>query len=526
MPAAGVSMVIPQLVASDPRTKYCLYRSQAKNFVNPFVQRLIGTLRGVTFAARGDMDRMRRLYGLTSLLGVLLAAALIFFFVRKVAIDDIVELAERSNIALAQSVLGLVKHDLVGFVQSAEDVTPGQPRSLPSGLDEAINDLMANPAVVRLKIYNAAGVVAFSTRFAQLGDRHEENGGFESAMEGKVVSSLAYRDAFNPFDRRTEDDNLIQTYIPVRRSATEPIIGVFEIYTDANPLVSRNERASLQILAGVGAILALLYLALLSVVRGASRVIERQQQTIRERTAALEMLSAQMLSSEEEEKRRIALELHEGLAQTLCSVKLHLEDRLDRLRDDRSGGSEERVIPILQIAIEDVRNLAARLRPSSLDELGLLPTIEWLCDNFERLHPDTTVERNVALGEDDTPSPLKIVIYRVIESAFRNIARHSSSGRIQLGLGIANDAIQLTLNHSPRDAAYLAGLLRNDGEDSLRFAKIQEQVTLSGGSFDVRYNAARGVDLRARWLRVSLRDDLPKQAVIPRGRASRAPLES
>src|SRR2546423_8884865 len=90
------------------------------------------------------MNRMLRFYGLSSLLGVVLAAALIFFFVRKVAIDDIVELAERSNIALAQSVLGLVKHDLVEFLQSTRDVTSGplDARKLPSGLDQAINDLM------------------------------------------------------------------------------------------------------------------------------------------------------------------------------------------------------------------------------------------------------------------------------------------------------------------------------------------------------------------------------------------------
>src|SRR2546423_4003056 len=270
---------------------------------------------------------------------------------------------------------------------------------------------MGNPAVVRLKIYNAGGVVVFSTKFEQLGERHEKNGGFESALAGRVVSSLTYRDSFNPFDRQTEDDNLIQSYIPVRRSATEPIVGVFEIYTDGNPLVSRNERAELQILAGVGAILALLYIALLYVVRGASRIIERQQQTIRERTAALELLSAQMLSSEQQEKRRMALELHEGLAQTLCSIKVHLEDRLERLRGGDANGAEERVIPILQRAIDDVRNLASRLRPSSLDELGLLPTLEWLCHSFEQRHPDMRVHQNLALPQADPPAPLKIVIF-------------------------------------------------------------------------------------------------------------------
>jgi signal transduction histidine kinase len=467
-----------------------------------------------TVLLEAEMNRMLRLYGLSSLLGVLLAAALLFLVVRKVAIDDVVELAERSNIALAQSVLGLVKPDLVHFLQSAKDVNAGGAAAskLPSRLAEAINHLMGNPAVARLKIYNAGGAVVFSTKFQQMGKLREKNAGFESAMTGKVVSSLTYRDAVNPYDRETEDDNLIQTYIPVRSSATEPIVGVFEIYTDGNPLVARNQRAKLQILAGVGAILALLYVALLCVVRHASRVSERQQQTIRERTTALELLSAQMLGSEEEEKRRIALELQEGLAQTLCSIKVHLEDRLQRVYD----AAEDRVIPILQSAIDHVRNLASRLRPSSLDELGLLPTIDWLCDTFERMHPDMRVDKTVALHEDDTPSPLKIVVYRVIESAFRNIAEHPGSGHVELGLRLAGDAIVLTLNHSPRDAGYLA---RQDGNQDLGFAKIQEQVALSGGSFEIKYNAAQGVNLRASWLRVSLQDALPDQGAVAQPRA-------
>jgi signal transduction histidine kinase len=305
-------------------------------------------------------------------------------------------------------------------------------------------------------------------------------------------------------------------------------MGVLEIYTDATALVSRNERASLQILAVVGMILALLYLALLSVVRGASRVIERQQQTIHERTAALEILSAQLLSSEEEEKRRIALELHEGLAQTLCSVKLHLEDRLARLRDASAEASEEHVIPILQNAINDVRNLASRLRPSSLDELGLLPTITWLCENFERLHVDTPIEQCLTLSEEDAPSPLKIVIYRVIESALRNIARRSASGRIRLALGLAAEGLELNIDHTPSDLGYLGGMLRRK-DDELGFAKIQEQVALSGGRFELAYNASRGVRLRARWslsLADPLGEDLAELAAMARPRAMRARLDS
>ena len=445
------------------------------------------------------MNRMLRLYGLTSLVGVVLAATLIFVCVRKVTVDHIVELAERSNIALAQSVLGLVREDLVDFLQQADE--RDAPPKLPEGLASAINDLMSNPVVMRVKLFSSSGVVAFSTRFDETGQREDDNPRFRGALAGSVMSHLK------------PEDNLLRSYIPVRRSATDPIVGVLEIYTDANPVISRTERAELQMLAAVGLILAALYIALLWVVRGASRVIENQQQTIRERTATLELLSAQMLSSEEEEKRRIALELHEGLAQTLCSVKVHLEDRLERLRDERAASPDERVIPILQSAIDDVRNLASRLRPSSLDELGLLPTLDWLCDNYERLHPESQLARHFSLSEDDTPAPLRIVLYRVIESTLANIARHSASGLIELGLATAGEAIVLTVEHRPRDGGYLATRLRPAGDRASGFAKVQEQVALSGGTFELKYNGARGVSLRASWMLVSLDDGLAPRVV-------------
>jgi two-component system, NarL family, sensor kinase len=458
-----------------------------------------------------DMRSMLRLYSAVSLAGILLATALIFFYVRKVAIDDIVDLAERSNITLAQSVLGLVRQDLVEFLESAKDVKAGrsEPPHLPGGLDDAINDLMANTAVVRLKIYNAAGVAVFSTQFHQIGQAVDKNGAFQAALSGRVVSDLAYRDAFDPFDRPGEDDNLVQTYIPVQRSATEPIVGVFVIYGDGNPLVARNERASMQMLAGVGFILGVLYLALLYVARRASGVIGQQQQTIRERTAALEMLSAHMLSSEEEEKRFLALELHEGLAQTLVSIKVHLDEL----------GAENHLIGTVQTAIDDVRKLAMRLRPPSLDELGLLPTLNSLSDSFERAYPDMHVEKRIELEEDDMPPPLKIVVYRVIESALRNLARYSTRGSVELTLAAHDDAILLELDYMPRDAGYLATRLRQAGDHVPGFAKIREQIALSGGSFEVKYDAALGVSLHAVWLRVSLRDALAGRTVLAQRRA-------
>lgn len=455
---------------------------------------------------------MFRFHAVASLIAVIVAAGVLFFLVRAVAINRVIELAESSNLALARTALTWVKPDLVDFLAAVSNVSP-QPQAtdippLPAGLAAAINDMLGIPAVVRVKIFNLNGVVVFSNKHDQIGTSYERNGGFESAMKGTPVSSLRYRDAFNPFGQAAEDDSLIQTYVPVQLAPTEPLLGVMEIYTDANPLVARNERAQLYILVGLGAILGILYVALLVVARRAAGVIERQQQTIRERTATLEFLSAHMLSAEEEDKKSIALELHEGLAQTLCSIKVRLEDQLEHIaREGRDAAAVGPIIPVLQDAIEDVRELAGSLRPASLDELGLLPTIEWFCDSFERMHPGISVETSIAVGEDDTPLPLKIVLYRVIESTFRVIARHAGRNRVRLELRGAVDAIELRIEDTPRDSRYYIGAAPlRDAEQRLRFAKVKERITLSGGTFQIRNNAAGGTILHASWLRVSLEE--------------------
>lgn len=458
-----------------------------------------------------SVKKLLRFYALASLVAVLISACLLFYCVRAVSIASTIEIAERDNLALTRTALTLVKPDLVDFLAAAKDIRPGRPPAdeippLPGQLSSALNQMLVIPAVARMKIYNAGGVVVFSSDHDQIGESQESNGGYNSAMKGKAVSTLTYRDALNPFDKATKNDNLIQTYVPVRDSPTEPILGVLGIYTDGNPVIARNEEAGLYILFGLAAIVTALYVTLLFLVRRVTRVIEQQQeQAIRMRTATMELRSAQMLSAEEEEKRSIALELREGVAQTLCLVKVRLEHRLDYIeREGLDSAPVQQIIRVLQSAIEDVRMLAGNLRPPSLDELGLLPTIEWFCASFERLHPEVSIEKGVDVAENDTPLPLKIVIYRIIESTLPIFARSAGRSDVRLDLRRAGERIELEIEDTPRDSRYPATWLGQDANLQLRFAKIKERITLLGGTFALRPNAAGGVALRASWLRAPL----------------------
>ena len=445
-----------------------------------------------------------RFYSITSLASFVVTAVLLMVFVRQLVIDDIVQLAQTSNLALVNHILDSVRPELVEFLADAQDMPVRGPseQKLPPRLTAMIGESMRDSSVARIKVYNRHGVVVYSTKSSQIGAAQEDNAGFTSAINGKAVSTLVYRDTFNTLDRETEEDNLIQTYVPVRGDKAQTPSGVLEVYTDVAPLVRQNERTELGLLALVGLLLAVLYGALILIMRHATRIIDAQQNTIRDRTQTLEKLSAQMLTSGELEKKKIATDLHEGLAQTLSAIKVYVESsRGARGSAEMNTESLEQIVPVLQTAISEVRAIATELRPSSLDSLGLLPTIRWFCREFEQLHPEIRIEQQLALGESDLPVALKIVLYRIIESTLKTLALHAAAEKIQLDLRLANQGILvLSIEDAPQDASADAGATQAPAPDlQAQFVEAQERVTFSGGKFSIRCNAAGGVKLQCSW---------------------------
>lgn len=451
---------------------------------------------------RNRLFKLLRFYSIASLVAILIAAMIFVLFIRKVAIQDIIELSERNNLTLAQATLNGVQPELLRFLATVDGIRPGESVSvdLPQEFTSAIAEVLRNTTVVRIKLYNRLGTVVFSTQHDQIGEDQEGNGGFQSAIKGKVRSILIYRDTLNIFDRETEDDNLISTYIPIRGSFNEANPGVFEIYTDATPLVSRNERTEFVILLGVVLILGFLYAMLVLIVRRASTVIDVQQQTIRERTASLEMLSAHLLTLEERDKKRIAFDLHEGLAQTLCALKMVITASFGDLpKRGKTIGTIENILPILQKAIHEVQDIAQGLRPSSLDTLGLLPTIDWMFERFMRANPEIRIEHNVSLQEGNVPTSLKVVVFRIVEAVLGIIAGEANTDRIQIELRLVGGNIALDIADNARYSAKTP--LRPSDESKLerRYAKIHEQTILSGGTFSVNRTAAGGITIHAAW---------------------------
>ena len=174
-----------------------------------------------------------------------------------------------------------------------------------AALDAKMRATARDSTVFKVKVYDLRGITAYSSEHAQIGEDKADNDGWKRAARGTPASELAHRDQFSAFERVVVNRDLISSYIPGRAPGSDAVAGVFEIYSDATPFVAQIrgvaarqaalaaenqatvERAAemnedrvhsnaYAVLAVVGALLALLYLALYLVARRGQRILDRQ----------------------------------------------------------------------------------------------------------------------------------------------------------------------------------------------------------------------------------------------------------
>jgi two-component system, NarL family, sensor kinase len=446
------------------------------------------------------MTSFVRNYSIASLAAMILAAAAMFTIYRSIVIGSIEAIAETSSVTTARMALYPIRAQLAGYVEAA-NLAANDPTAvkMPEALQDAIVELTRDSRVARVKIYNRNGVVIFSTRREQIGNLREANPGFAKAMAGKVSVQIIYRDTFNTFDEATEEDNLVQTYFPVRGRPTTPVVGVFELYADVNSLVVEAERSQLRMLAGTVLVLAFMYGALLLLVHQTHREIEEHQNIIAEKNAMLEQLSRENVSREEYERKKFATELHEGLAQSLSAVKLALENvnrGAPAARSDALGS----IIPELQSAIGHARAIAVGLSPPSLEDLGLGPTVRTLCNQFTTDHRSVQVDLEVAVEESAIPAPLKTTVYRILATVLVILGSHPEATRVQITLQSSSRALTLVVEDNARVLVAAAADVKGAGDPHSPFGAARERVIVSGGALSVIDHATGAPALRASWL--------------------------
>ena len=161
----------------------------------------------------------------------------------------------------------------------------------------------------------------------------------------------------------------------------------------------------------------------------------------------LSRFSRRTVQLQEEERRRVARELHDGVNQLLAVVGFGLESIEKKLlrRDERAVPEIDKTKELLDEVIQEVRNISYNLRPSVLDDLGLMAAVRSLCDEFAN-RTQIRVEMETAILPENIPKELEITVYRILQEALNNIEKHAEATLVKLHFAQENARIAIKIN--------------------------------------------------------------------------------
>ncbi len=177
------------------------------------------------------------------------------------------------------------------------------------------------------------------------------------------------------------------------------------------------------------------------------------EDSLRHSQAELRELSAEVLQAREDEKTRIARELHDELGQQLTALKMDLAWARGRVPEGAGELAEklERMDATLNSTVTATRRISADLRPLMLDDLGLAAAAEWLAEDFQArsgIACDLTVrDAEVLEGLDPTTAT---ALYRMLQESLTNVARHSQAKRVRVSLGVEAGQARLVVEDDGR----------------------------------------------------------------------------
>jgi PAS domain S-box-containing protein len=218
----------------------------------------------------------------------------------------------------------------------------------------------------------------------------------------------------------------------------------------------------------------------------------------REAQSRLRELSHKSIEALEAERQLISRELHDSIGSSLAAVKLFLEE----LHEESSGWSDknrelcEKIIFHLNDTIKETRRISANLRPYTLDDLGILGTIDWHTRQVKDHINDIELIKKIDVREEQIPDRLKITIYRILQETLNNVAKHSEADEVTILLTI--DGPNLIFEIEDNGCGFHSQRLLKKAEPLSGFGIInmQERAEICGASFSLHSRPGAGTRIR------------------------------
>ena len=249
------------------------------------------------------------------------------------------------------------------------------------------------------------------------------------------------------------------------------------------------------------------------------KINEQLEETVRKRTLELEdtvatlkneivvrkkiqtqlhQLSRKSLEALEADRRSVARELHDSIGGSLAAIKFGLEEAAEQTAKKPicEAVGLEALVGHLADTIKETKRISANLRPLMLDDLGMLATIDWYTRQFNQRYGDIRLIRQIDLEEHDVPEEYKIVVFRVMQEAVTNAARHSRADTICIRLKKATARIELDVEDNGCGFNLTEIFSREDRFSGFGLKSMQERAEICGGVLDFHTQPGEGTCVR------------------------------
>ena len=467
---------------------------------------------------------------LRNVLWVCLAIATIFpmvsvLFIHPSFVDFLIRAAEEDAILTATHLTSTIIPEGRSL---SRDMITGE-------LHHEIERMSRDYHLERLKIFLKTGEIIYSTQAEDVGRINKERYFHDIVAGGKTYTKVIEKDTAT-LEGRVVKSDVVEIYVPLQQKGQ--FTGAFEIYYDITDRKERLDRllyrtALIQVIIAVSllfAILVALFSASQSIMarssaeeslRKAHRELERRVQertaalvaaneqlrseiaerhaaetALRETSERLRILSSHLLTAQERERRRISLELHDELGQSLTVLKLQLRTINTRLKDrgrDLFDNCEE-VLQYTDDIIENVRRLSRDLSPSILEDLGLTAALLRLSDDFGK---HSKIDINLKIPDVDHlfSKDRQILIYRIFQEAFNNIGKHARATRVSAVVQINDGQIRFSIQDNGVGFEVEKLEAHDPAERSLGLMAMDERARMLDGILRIDSKPGEGTTL-------------------------------
>jgi signal transduction histidine kinase len=238
-------------------------------------------------------------------------------------------------------------------------------------------------------------------------------------------------------------------------------------------------------------------LTIFHILRLEGQVEERLKESVQAR-ADLQELSAKLVRAQEDERRALSRELHDEVGQSFSAVLMEAENLLDMEPAAEVRPHLEALRSLAEKGMNEIRNMALLLRPSMLDDFGLVPALNWQArETAKRTGMRVQIDSEV---EDELPDEHKTAIYRIVQEALNNCARHAQATTVQVSVRGENG--QILLNVQDDGSGFDPQRVRGLG-----LLGMEERVRHLGGEFEIDSKPGRGTLLHIALPLASLNGD-------------------